>query len=322
MPKKNRKKNQREVDDDFDEMLSTFRAGNFAKASLSQVAQSAYGTTTNTAKTQAPKERVSEATILAAIEAGDLTRLRRWHRLGVQFPPILMCMAASRCSIPIMSCIVKELGADVNEANDNGATPLVIASMNGDLNLVRCLLKELGAQVNQGVNDGSTAIMFAAQKGHLAVVRCLGREHGADVNSADVHGTTALILAAQDGHLEVVQCLVGELGAFINLATHDGRTALMMASLAQHDKIIRWLTRNGSDAQASTVNGTVADFSRAGGAPIAQTEYLEAKAHCSNTGCSGAGLKKCTGCKQARYCGQTCQLAHWNAHKAECNASK
>jgi hypothetical protein len=96
----------------------------------------------------------------------------------------------------------------------------------------------------------------------------------------------------------------------------------MMASHGKHDKVIRWLIRSGADAQASTIDGTAVDVSRAAGAPVAQTQYLEAKAHCSNPGCSGAGLKKCTGCKQARYCGQTCQLAHWKAHKADCNARK
>jgi hypothetical protein len=40
--------------------------------------------------------------------------------------------------------------------------------------------------------------------------------------------------------------------------------------------------------------------------------------HCSNTGCSGAGIKRCPACKQARYCGEPCQLAHWKAHKADC----
>jgi hypothetical protein len=39
---------------------------------------------------------------------------------------------------------------------------------------------------------------------------------------------------------------------------------------------------------------------------------------CSNPGCGGAGLKKCTGCKQARYCAQACQKAHRSVHKAEC----
>jgi hypothetical protein len=63
---------------------------------------------------------------------------------------------------------------------------------------------------------------------------------------------------------------------------------------------------------------TAADFSREGYASAEQTAYLEAKMHCSNTGCSGAGIMKCTRCRQARYCGEQCQLAHWKVHKADC----
>jgi ankyrin repeat protein len=156
----------------------------------------------------------------------------------------------------------------------------------------------------------------------LLVVQYLGKEHGADVNLAELDGTTALIFAAQNGHLNVVQCLVGDFGADVNLEAHDGLTALMAASYGKHDKVVKWLLKHGADAQAFAALGTAVDASRDGGAPIAQTEYLEAKAHCSNPGCSGAGLKKCTGCKQVRYCGQTCQLAHWKAHKADCKANK
>jgi hypothetical protein len=64
---------------------------------------------------------------------------------------------------------------------------------------------------------------------------------------------------------------------------------------------------------------TAADLSRVSGASAEQTAYLEAKTHCSNTGCSGAGIMKCTRCRQARYCGeQSVPLAHWKAHKADC----
>jgi ankyrin repeat protein len=141
-------------------------------------------------------------------------------------------------------------------------------------------------------------------------VRCLGRDHDADIKKADGNGCTALIIAAELGHLSVVKCLVTELGANVNLAMSGGQTALMIASLGKHDKVIRWLLKHGANIQASAVNGTAVDASKAGGAPISQTEYLEAKSHCSNPGCSGAGLRKCTGCKQSRYCGQPCQLVH------------
>jgi hypothetical protein len=80
------------------------------------------------------------------------------------------------------------------------------------------------------------------------------------------------------------------------------------------------MVKEGADPRKATHEGgqRATDFSRFSGASTEQIAYLEAKTHCSNTGCSGAGIMKCTGCKQARYCGEQCQLAHWKAHKADC----
>jgi hypothetical protein len=93
----------------------------------------------------------------------------------------------------------------------------------------------------------------------------------------------------------------------------------MAASFGKHAELVKWLVKEGADTQALQEDGERAsDASREAGASAEQTAYLEAKTHCSNTGCSGAGIMKCMGCKQARYCGEECQLAHWQAHKADC----
>jgi ankyrin repeat protein len=423
MPPKSKKSKQGEVTEDFDDMLAGFRAADLANAPPNDATQSAADNT----PANAARAQPSEVFIIAAIRAGDLSKLRRWHRQGVEWSAEHLCVAVEMDSIAVMRCLVEELGADANTTTDAGATPVFVASWNGKLGLVRylvkktlgadvnkanaagasllylaaqeghlevvrCLVEEFGADVNQALDDGSTPLMIAARQGYLAVVRCLGMEHGADINRVNHEGTTALIDAAQNGHVDVVQCLVAELGADVNkadeigstplmvaahlghlvlvqylarehaadvnksdhvgatalivaaqggqlsvvqclveefgadvnLATHNGRTALMMASLKKQDKVVRWLTRHGADIQASAVYGkfTAVDASRIGGAPLAQMEYLEAKAHCSNPGCSGAGFKKCTGCKQARYCGRACQLAHWKAHKGDCKANQ
>eukprot|EP00741_Cyanophora_paradoxa_P003746 tig00000093_g3641.t1 len=39
---------------------------------------------------------------------------------------------------------------------------------------------------------------------------------------------------------------------------------------------------------------------------------------CGNCGRSGDGLMRCGACRQAHYCGERCQRAHWGAHKAAC----
>jgi hypothetical protein len=120
-----------------------------------------------------------------------------------------------------------------------------------------------------------------------------------------------------------VKLLVNEFGADIE-SLCNSMTPLMIASMRRHADVVKWLIKAGADPQSTyrlPISGTfatAADCSRATGASAEQTAYLTAKTHCSSPGCGGAGIKKCTGCKQARYCGAPCQLAHWKTHKAEC----
>jgi hypothetical protein len=155
------------------------------------------------------------------------------------------------------------------------------------------------------------------------MVKCLVKELGANVNKADVlDGATPLYMAASMGNLAIVQVLLKELDADINQATLNGSTPLMIAASKKYAGIVRWLVKAGADTQATAgADGsqfTAETISKQFGASAEQTAYLEAKTHCSHPGCSGAGLLKCTGCRQARYCGEACQLAHWKAHKADC----
>jgi hypothetical protein len=120
--------------------------------------------------------------------------------------------------------------------------------------------------------------------------------------------------------MEVVRILL-KLRANINQTNIDDITPLMVASYRKRQEIVKWLVKSGADTQAiinNDPNITAAFLSRDVGASVEQTAYLEAKTHCSHVGCNGAGIMKCTRCKQARYCGEACQLAHWKAHKADC----
>jgi ankyrin repeat protein len=184
---------------------------------------------------------------------------------------------------------------------------------------VQWLVKEAGSDINQAKHSGATPLYIAAETGHLAVVQWLVKEAGADVNQAMDSGATPLFIAAHNGHLTVVQWLVKEAGADVNQATDNGSTPLMVAAKHKHTEIVVWLSKHGADAQALHQNGsTAADFSKESGAPVEQTEYLEARTHCANPGCTGAGLKKCSGCLKVYFCGPACIRATWPAHKAEC----
>jgi hypothetical protein len=179
------------------------------------------------------------------------------------------------------------------------------------------LVKELGADVNQQDDQGWTALTAAAYLGYHDTGRYLVEELGADVNVPNWISQMPLFLAAAKGHLAVVRVLLS-LGADINHRNNDDITPLMVASAEKQLEVVKWLVKAGADTQIAEGSVIAAQFSKAAGASTEQTAYLEAKTHCSNAGCSGAGIMKCTGCKQARYCGEACQLAHWKAHKADC----
>jgi hypothetical protein len=296
--------------------------------------------------------------MIQACKRNDLPQLRKWGRQGVRVKPktwglhwvanldVLRCLvkelgldvneemelgeeeeasmtlllgAILRNDFSLAQCLCKELRADVNKANRNGFTPLIAAAENGNLHIVQFLAAQPGADVNVGDKVGNTALHQAVGNEHLAVVRCLAKDFNANVNAPNITGCTVLFRAVEKGNLEMVRLLIGELGANVNHADKAGLTPLMYAAFNKYEKVAKYLIKHGANPQTSSNDvGMAADVSKLYGAPTKQTAYFEAKTHCTNLDCSGAGLMKCTGCKQARYCGSQCQLAHWKAHKADC----
>jgi hypothetical protein len=296
------------TDEDFDDMLAELRAADITpeaatssgpsasssdrSASSSSSSSSSTSTSSSSIANQASAataEEVSEEALVQACARGDLSQLRRWARRGVRVTSAKpLCYAVKHGKYEVALFLVRNLGADVNQADAKGFAPLFIATHAGNLRMVKCLAIELGA----------------------------------DVNQTDAEDCTPLYIAACLGHLGVVQCLVEELGVDVNLADEDGNTPLMVAANRMHHKLVRYLLKHGADPQASHDRlGTAADLSRLSGAPVEQTAYIEARTHCANPGCTNAGLKKCERCLQSYFCGSACIRAHWPAHKAECTAA-
>jgi ankyrin repeat protein len=109
---------------------------------------------------------------------------------GVEWTPLLM--AASRRSdrgVEMIQLLLAK-GADVNQQNGLGETPLMMAAADRLAHGVKPLLDK-GANVNLRDHEGRTALMQAARSESLEGV-CLLLEHGAAVNARDAHGKTAL----------------------------------------------------------------------------------------------------------------------------------
>ncbi len=134
-------------------------------------------------------------------------------------------------------------GADLNEARNDGATPLYMASQNGHNKVVAILLKA-GADLNQGTDDGVTPLYIASQNGHVEVVEILVKA-GADFNQT-WEGVTPLFKASQYGHAGVVGILV-KAGADLNQGLDNGATPLFMASQNGLKEVVDILVKAGAD---------------------------------------------------------------------------
>ena len=89
--------------------------------------------------------------------------------------------------------ILLDAKADMSETDEDGATPLHIASENGDYKIVDTLLKyDVKSRcVNQMKNKGASALYVAAQNGHDEICRKL-LAVGADVDMSRDDGCSPL----------------------------------------------------------------------------------------------------------------------------------
>jgi len=168
---------------------------------------------------------------------------------------------------PLMSASLKgqlevvrrliDKGADVDAVKKDGATALMWASQGGNLEIVRLLI-EKGANVNAVKKEGATALMRAIEYNHLEIARLL-IEKGANVNAAKTYnGITVLMWASADGHLEIVRLLI-EKGANVNAAMkYNRQTALMLASWKGHFEVVKELCERGADVNAAMTDGSTA----------------------------------------------------------------
>lgn len=78
---------------------------------------------------------------------------------------------------------------------------------NDDLVGLRNFIDSRQNLVDDKDENGTTPLMLAASKGLLAIVKEL-LNHGADVNAQDLDNWTALLCATKAGYLEIVEILV------------------------------------------------------------------------------------------------------------------
>ena len=116
---------------------------------------------------------------------------------------------------------------NVNSRIENGMTPLMQATMHGELEVMRVLLTA-GAEVNLTNDDDNNALWFACVSNEIMLVREL-LHYDCNINNQNVNGATALIYCSSTGKFDIVKKLVKS-GADLSKQTLDGFNALDSAN--------------------------------------------------------------------------------------------
>lgn len=156
-----------------------------------------------------------------------------------------------------------ESGANVNETDDSGRSPLYIAVWSGNIELMAMLIKA-GAKIDLtsiSKDRVARALNEAINMNYPEVVKWL-LAAGANVHGKDENGNTPLLLAAQckvEDRIDagVVRIdLIAQLlkaGAKIQSGNNEGKTALHEAiSYTCPASVIKYLLKNGANPNAKT----------------------------------------------------------------------
>jgi uncharacterized protein len=163
--------------------------------------------------------------------------------------------------------VAKDLaaGQDPNATDDQGMPLLVLAAREKSDKVAAALLDNPQTKIEATDRAGETALMLAALNGDMDLVKLLITK-GAEVNKK---GWTALHYAAANGNDDIAKLLLGY-SAYVDAQSPNGTTPLMMAARGDHISTLKLLLDNGADLNAKNQIGMNAlDFAKQYKAPDA-----------------------------------------------------
>jgi len=123
--------------------------------------------------------------------------------------------------------LLLQLNANPNTKNEDGRTPLHIASSYGYVDTARLLLQS-NADPNTKDKDGDTPLHWSSIHGQVDIVRLL-LQSKANSNTKDNYGETPLHIASKHGRVDTVRLLL-QSNADPNTKNKDGITPLGLTS--------------------------------------------------------------------------------------------
>ncbi len=192
-------------------------------------------------------------------------------------------------------------GALVNQVNNEGFTPFLLAARFNNINNMK-FLAPLSGNINQANRDGETAVHFAVQRGNVELINwleeqkadftvsnkdgqnllhvvftnysernaaqfpellALVKKHGLDGKVADAEGNNLMHIAAKKQSEELFREALA-LQADINQVNNSGMSPLLLAaSMSDDTKFLQLLIENGANKkQATEFDETALDLAK------------------------------------------------------------
>ncbi|MFI9583103.1 ankyrin repeat domain-containing protein [Streptomyces sp. NPDC052236] len=143
-------------------------------------------------------------------------------------------------------------GVPADTTDEEGQTPLYLASLGDEVGIVRLLLAAGAAPERaSGPEAGDLPLCGAAVGGHTEVVRAL-LAAGAQPDQPEAYGFTALRWAVTLGHAGTAEALL-EYGADPNLPGSGGEQPLVLAARRGSPSTVRALLRHGARAKEAAL---------------------------------------------------------------------
>ncbi|TGK28210.1 ankyrin repeat domain-containing protein [Leptospira gomenensis] len=134
--------------------------------------------------------------------------------------------------------LLLEAGADPNETNSRGETPLLTCLDLGNEELIRIFL-EAGADCSRRDYSGNTALTKAVSTGNVEIVEWVYENPTStpDLEERNGEGYTPFLLAVDLGHLSIVEYFLNREADFLK-KNSEGRTVLHLTSLHNDFEIL------------------------------------------------------------------------------------
>ena len=200
-----------------------------------------------------PEDSTAKSLFFRAISNGSTEDVRTLVRLGANINwredgedglTGLQRAVGVRSMVKLKFLLSK--GADVNQVDKEGVTPLMTACFAGEPAMVVRLCQVPGILLNSQDNQGLTALMFAVNS-----VQCIEKLRaitGVDWNAVDKEGYSAIMVAVYLGNVGVVEALLPVSTLDLNIKISGGVSVAHIAVVSNEvnaQRILELLCKDG-----------------------------------------------------------------------------